>query len=138
MRSYIEISGHRARKKQCLDLISWFLEKYLPKHKLDVNVYHRGLIREGGYGFCVVEDCDYRPRSFLIEIHNRLSLEDYLQTIIHEMWHVYQHVRGDLRDKGALRFWKGIDYTEVDYENLPWEMEAFKMEKILLEEYLTM
>lgn len=137
MRSYIQITGHRARKKHCFNVINWFLEKYLPRHQLDIMVHHRGLLRDGGYGFCTVEDCDHRPRAFLIEIHNYLTVEDYLQTILHEMWHVYQHVRGDLRDKGPLRLWKGVDYSEVDYDDLPWEKEAFQMEAELFQMYLT-
>lgn len=137
MRSYIEITGHRARKKQCFNVINWFLENYLPRHQLDIIVNHRGLLREGVYGWCTVQDCDFRPRAFLIEIHNYLTLDNYLQTILHEMWHVYQHVRGDLRDKGSLRLWKGIDYSNEDYEDLPWEKEASEMEKELFQTYLT-
>jgi len=137
MRSYIEITGHRARKKHCLNVIDWFLKKYLPRHQLDITVHHRGLLRDGGYGFCTVQDCDSRPRAFLIEIHNYLTVEDYLQTILHEMWHVQQHVRGYLRDKGSMTLWKGVDYSEVDYDDLPWEKEAFKMEKELFQDYLT-
>jgi hypothetical protein len=137
MRSYIEITGHRARKKHCFNVVNWVLEKYLPRHQLDIMIHHRGLLREGVYGWCTVQDCDYRPRAFLIEIHNYLTLEDYLQTILHEMWHVYQHVRGDLRDKGSLQLWKGIDYSDKDYDDLPWEKEASKMEKELFQEYLT-
>jgi len=66
MRSYIEITGHRARKKHCFNVINWFLEKYLPRHKLDIMVHHRGLLREGVYGWCTVQDCDYRPRAFQV------------------------------------------------------------------------
>lgn len=137
MRSYIEITGHRARKKHCINVITWFLKKYLPRHRLDIIVHHCGLVKEGFYGLCTVEDCDHRPRAFLLEIHNKLQVEDYLQTIIHEMWHVYQHVKGDLRDKGSLRLWKGVDCTNLDYDQYPWEKEAYEMEKVLLKEYLT-
>jgi len=36
-------------------------------------VVHRGLLREGVYGWCTVEDCDSRPRSFLIDINGGIN-----------------------------------------------------------------
>lgn len=56
---------------------------------------------------------------------------------MHELWHVYQHVKGALKDKYQKRLWKGIDYTNVDYEDQPWEIQAQQMEEILYLEYLT-
>jgi len=100
-------------------------------------VLHRGLLREGVYGFCSVQDCDWRPRSFLIEIHNQLSVEDYTKTLLHELQHILQHIRGDLRDKRGIRCWKGIDCSELDYSEQPWELEAHSMELVLYQEYLT-
>ena len=41
-----------------------------------------------------------------------------------------------MKEKGKKRLWKNIDYTEVCYENQPWEIEASNMEKILFKEYL--
>lgn len=113
----------------------WFMANHMPRHKIDLRVHHRGLLREGVHGWCTVEDDDYRPRCFLIEIHNRLKIDEYLNVLFHELIHVHQHVRGDLRDKGKLRLWKGIDYSESDYDDQPWEIEAHKLEKVLLKQY---
>jgi hypothetical protein len=96
-----------------------------------------GLLREGVYGWINVEDCDYRPRAFLIELHNMMDLESYIKTLLHELQHMHQHIRGDLRDKGAKRLWRGLDCTNMDYENLPWEIEASIMESELYSMYLT-
>jgi hypothetical protein len=115
----------------------WFIGKYLPRHKLDITVKYRGLLREGVFGYCTVEDCNYRPRSFLIELHTNLPEEIYCKTLLHELQHVLQHVRGDLRDKNQKRLWKGIDCSELDYEESPWEIEAHQMEEVLYQEYLT-
>lgn len=111
------------------------MAKYMPRHKLDITVHHRGLLREGVYGWCTVQDNDYRPRCFSLEIHNRLNKDNYLKVLFHELVHVYQHVRGDLRDKGAKRLWKGVDYSESDYDDQPWEIEANELEEVLLKEY---
>lgn len=134
---YFSTSGYRYSKKRCEKIVNWFVFKYLPKYKLEIEVLHRGLLREGVYGWCTVQDCDHRPRSFLIELHNFLNVEDYTKTLFHELQHVLQHVRGDLRDKGQKRLWKGIDCSHLDYDDQPWEQEAHSFEDSLYHEYLT-
>ena len=136
MQSFVIYSGYGYSKRLCEDVTTWFLNRFLPRHQIDVEILHRGLKRENVYGWCSVIDCDWRPRSFLIEIHNGLGKEDYIKTLLHEMQHILQHIRGDLRDKRGIRCWKGIDCSELDYENSPWEIEAHQKEKELFEEYL--
>ena len=132
----LEFSGYNYSKKRCADVVEWFVGKYLPRHKLQIAVHHRGLLREGAYGFCTVMDSDYRPREFEIEMHNRLNIDDYTSTLLHELWHVYQHVKGDLKDKGEKRYWKGTDHSHTDYSDQPWEVEAREMERKLHNCYL--
>jgi len=129
-------SGSKYSRRRCKSVVSYFCNKYLKRYKIEVEVLHRGLLREGVYGWCSVTDCDWRPRSFLIEIHNRLNEEDYIKTLLHEMQHILQHIRGDLRDKRGIRCWKGIDCSGLDYEEMPWEKEAHSMESILYQHYL--
>ena len=131
---YFEISGY-GNKSICQDLVEWFVGKYLPRHHLDITINHRGLKREGVMGWCTVEGCDYRPREFFIELHSRLDKETYTKSLLHELWHVYQHVKGDLRDKRNKRLWKGIDYSDTDYSDQPWEIEASSMENTLYKEF---
>ena len=133
---YLTTSGYNYSHKRCVSIVSWFMEKYLPNHKISVNVDHKGLLREGVFGWAWVVPPDHRPREFEVEIHNRMSVELYTETLLHEMWHVYQHVTGQLKDKYNKRYWKGIDHSKTDYENQPWEKEAHKMEKILYKEYV--
>jgi hypothetical protein len=132
----LETSGYKYSQRRCEDVVFWFVKKYLPRHKINIFVNHRGLIREGVYGWCCVMDCDWRPREFEIEMHNRLSPERYISILLHELWHVYQHVKGDLKDKGSKRYWRGIDHSDTDYSNQPWEVEAYEMEKKLFNEYM--
>ena len=132
---FLETSGYNYSKRRCADIVEWFVEKYLPKHKLEIIVNHRGLAREGVYGWCSVIDCDWRPRAFEIELHNRMDVDLYTRTLFHELWHVYQHVKGNLKDKHGKRHWKGIDHTETDYSDQPWELEAQQMEDLLYDDY---
>ena len=48
---------------------------------------------------------------------------------------MYQHVKGMLKDKHGKRLWKGVDCSEIDYSDRPWEVEANHMEEVLYEEY---
>ena len=132
---FIETTGYNYSKKRCESIVKWFISKYLPRHKLDISINHRGLYREGVHGWVWVTDCDYRPREFAIEMHNFLTVEDYTRVLLHELWHVYQHVMGALRDSRGKRLWRGIDHTETDYSDQPWEQQAQEMEEVLYDEY---
>jgi len=134
---YFSHSGYNYSQRRCERIVDWFVNRYLPRHKLSINVDHKGLLREGVFGWMWAADCDYRPRDFEIEIHNHMDEEHYTKTLLHELWHLYQHVKGALRDKHGKRLWKGIDHSETDYEDQPWERQAHHMEDVLYEEYLT-
>ncbi len=129
-------SGYNYSKLRCTKIVSWFIQKELPRYKLEITVNHRGMLREGVYGWVGVTDCDWRPRSFEIEMHNQLSPEHYAVVLLHELWHVNQHVKGALRDKYGRRYWRGIEHSDMDYSDQPWEQQAFIMENILYKEYL--
>ena len=88
-------------------------------------------------GWCDIEGKTYRPRSFLIEIQSGLQEKDYLTVICHELWHIYQFVTGDLRVKASKPYYKGQCIEGVDYEDLEHEKEAYKMEKILYQNYIS-
>ena len=132
---YLTHSGYNYSKRRCESIVTWFVDKYLPNHKISINVDHKGLLRESVFGWAWVVPPDHRPREFEVEIHNRLSPALYTETLLHELWHVYQHVTGQLKDKYNKRYWKGIDHSETDYADQPWEVEALRMEKILVREY---
>ena len=132
---YLTHSGYNYSRRRCESIVTWFVAKYLPNHKLYINVDHKGLLRESVFGWAWVVPPDHRPREFEIEIHNRMSPSQYTETLLHELWHVYQHVKGILKDKYGKRYWKGIDHSETDYDDQPWEKEAHLMEKKLVREY---
>lgn len=131
---YLSTSGYKFSRRRCEEAVRWFKYTYLPRYHIEVSVVHRGLLREGVCGWCSVEDCDYQPRSFLIELHNRLTVEDYLKTLFHELWHLYQFVKGDLTNRSSKRYWKG-NLIDCDYDDDPSEIEARLMESILYQHY---
>ena len=132
---YLETTGYNYSKQRCERIVNWFVNTYLPRYKITINVDHLGLMRQGVFGWMWASDCDYRPREFEIEIHNRMTPENYTKTLLHELWHVHQHVKGLLKDKHNKRLWKGIDHSETDYKNQPWEKQASTMEEYLYTQY---
>ena len=132
---FLSHSGYKYSTKRCESIVTWFVDKYLPRHKISVHVDHKGLLREGVYGWQWPTDSDYRPREFEIEIHNRMTPENYTKTLLHELWHVHQHVKNQLKDKYNKRLWRGIDHSDTAYANQPWEKDATRMEKILYKKY---
>ena len=133
--SCFETVGYGYSSILCEDIASWFINKFVPRHKFYVRIVHKGLKREQSFGFCDFVDQAYRPRVFVIEVQSHLSKEMYTKTLLHELWHIYQHVQGHLKDKRSQRLWKGVDHSKTDYEDQPWEVEAHKMEDILFEQY---
>ena len=124
-------SGYGYSTHRCVDVTNWFISHYMPRHKLDIHIHHRGMKRDNVYGWVWAEDCDYRPRTFEIEMRCNMREEEYIKVLMHELWHIYQHVKGMLKDKYGKRLWKGVDMTEMDYELRPWEKEACEMEDVL-------
>ena len=134
---YLETTGYNYSKVRCERIVKWFVNAYLPRYKISINVDHLGLLRQGVFGWMWASDCDYRPREFEIEIHNRMTPENYTKTLLHELWHVYQHVQNQLKDKYNKRLWRGIDHSDTAYANQPWEKDATRMEEILYRKYIS-
>jgi hypothetical protein len=44
-------------------------------------------------------------------------------------------VQGLLRDKHGKRFWRGVDHSTTNYDDQPWEKEAYAKEKDLVDDY---
>ena len=135
--SYICHSGYGYSKKLCEDVTSWFLNKYFPRHKITLDIVHRGLNREQVYGYCDVVGESYRPRHFLIEMNTHMDKELYTKTLLHELTHMKQWVDGLLRSRyGKLCYSKEpVDNYEYWYQ--PHEVEAREEEERLYEMYLT-
>ena len=66
--SYIYHSGYGYSTRLCKSVASWFINKYYPRHKITLDIIHRGMKREGCVGYCDTTGGWFRPRSFEIEI----------------------------------------------------------------------
>jgi hypothetical protein len=137
MQSIIEINGYGYRKRICEDVTSWFLNQFFPRHKLYVEILHRGLKREGVYGYCDYTGESYRPREFLIELDTWMNEELYIKTLLHELVHLQQWVTGTLRSKRGKRYYNSINVEDIEYWDQPHEIEAREQEGKLYLKYLS-
>jgi len=134
--SYIQHSGYGYRKVLCETVTSWFLNKFLPRHKINVEILHRGLARESVYGYCDFMDEASRPRHFLIELHTHMNEELYIQTLLHELVHLRQWVMGSLQLRRGKMCYCKEPVEKYDYFYQPHEIEAREQEQTLYGQYM--
>ena len=123
---FIEFRNTNKKRQRTIEDALWFAKSYLlPRHKIDeIEIESvKGLLAHG--------DCyDADDRSFIIRVNKELSKEELLTTIFHEFVHIKQHIK---KEFGGDVF--ELSNQEVAYEDRPYEIEAFELEKKLLEEY---
>ena len=134
--SYITTSGYGYRKRTCEDVTAWFLNRFFPRHKITVDIVHRGLKREQVYGYCDYVGESYRPRDFLIELDTYMDEELYIKTLLHELVHLRQWVVGSLRSKRGKMYYGKECVEDIEYWYQPHEIEAREQEETLYLEYL--
>jgi hypothetical protein len=87
------------------------------------------------------EDDIARPREFTITLEKGMSKRETFITLAHEMVHVKQYATGELRDymsSSKLQRWRNEkrDWSQVEYWDLPWEIEAYGRERGLYVRYV--
>ena len=114
------------------DIAWWFCEKYFKRFKsfnIEIDLCK---IPEKVQGWCMEIDknCSH------IQIDKRLEGDDFITCVLHELVHVKQQFKGELKEiNGIEKMWKGEVHIGIDYLNLPWEKEAYHMQEVLLDEY---
>ena len=93
------------------------------KNRLEITVKYQNLDVLGSLHIDSY-DLKGKPDSFVIEVNRFLTTEEKLKTLAHEMVHVKQYSLGYLNE--SMSSWRGkkIDRFSIDYEELPWEIEA--------------
>lgn len=93
-------------------------------------------------GSCEISDYDENPlpRQFLVYIDGRMGRRSQLQTLAHELVHVKQWARGQMRDykyHTHTRWNKSlVNSDSIDYYDLPWEIEAYGREFGMYRRYI--
>ena len=88
-------------------VFEFMCKKFPLLRNAEVEVNQVNLTNEFGTGFCQVDE----DGEFLIHVHNDLSCEEYVTTLIHELVHVRQTLQGlkdnEMRESEAY-FWERL------------------------------
>ena len=137
---FITVKGSGSKKREmAADIAHWAGLHLMPRLQnklyIDINLVAHLTEKESLSGDAIWEDesCN-RPREFTIRVDSTQTLQDMLCTIAHEMVHVNQYARGELKDFSRtikMCKWKGktVDLESLNYYDHPWEIEAHGREK---------
>jgi len=140
----IDFKGGTKLKQQCItDMYNLGVKMLMPKlqNKLYIEIeFVTGLKKNTGIdAVCAWEDTNHRPRWFSIEVDNSLGLKELLIALAHELVHVKQYARNELKQliKTNQLTWhsKVFDVSSTSYSNYPWEVEAFEKEQQIFKEW---
>lgn len=75
----------------------------------------------------------YAEGLITMDLDSRMGMDKLIHTIAHEMVHVKQIAKGQLSYDGKKIFWKGKRYypKRMSYYDHPWEIDAWRNEKVL-------
>jgi len=119
----VTVIGGRVKEREIAEkTVYWCIRKLMPRMRtLDITLQ---LGKIDAYGYCLQET----DREYTLSIQRDLSLFDLISTVCHEMIHVKQYARKELRERQGKTMWKAKNHSNTSYENAPWEKEAFKHE----------
>lgn len=124
------------RKSDRKDLIEGMIQLFMRELKLENNKTElvvfakKGFEKETGAAGMVYPYCE---GLITMDIDSQLNLDKLVDVLSHEMVHVKQIAKGQLKYKGKKIYWKGkyVNHKKVSYYDHPWEHEAWKNQKIL-------
>jgi hypothetical protein len=127
------IGATASQQNACKSVLSWYDKTFLNDYNFDVTVEHTNLGEHSA--LMHVSGELEEPREFTIEIHRHLKGKEYIMTLIHEMIHIEDYIKGNLTEQDGTRYWKGVFYESDDYENQPWEIRAAALENTFYDLY---
>lgn len=141
MKLYIEGKTTKLTRQQIQSACYFFAQTLLSSRMLkNLTVYVKYVDQLGVKGLTEFIDCNVSPREFIISIDPKQSKRNQLLTLAHEFVHVKQYVTGEMKQylsKPAIKWYKQtIYYEDVEYWDLPWEIEAYGRELGLYYKYL--
>lgn len=121
------VGGTKKQRELAEKVVEWSIKKMMPRMRtLDIVVSIESMNGDDAYGYCMEEDTN---REFTLTIRKKQTLFEMIGTIVHEMIHVKQYARRELRSVHGNTMWKKKNYNNVSYADAPWEKEAFRLER---------
>jgi len=108
-------------------------DKTAKRLKIWVRVSKNLVKYEQALGLCHAVDNKPKTREFEICLDSNAAPREIMQTLCHEMIHIKQCALGEFKMGFAESRWQGrrVQHDQLDYKQLPWEVEAFTNEKKL-------
>ena len=124
--------GFEAQRQRVFDVMTFCVDELLPKHRtLDIYTQLGNYeATENVMGQCL----HVHGNEFQIDIDSKQKLYDLIVTTCHEMVHVKQYARKELKEDFPRTLWFNKEYS--DGRCYPWELEAWKMQKTLAHKYI--
>ena len=124
--------GFKGQRERVLDVITFCVDELLPKYRtLDIYIELGDFeAKENVMGQCL----HVTGNEFQIDIDSKQNLYNLILTTCHEMVHVKQYSRKELKEDFPRTLWFNKEYS--DGRCYPWELEAWKMQKILAHKYI--
>ena len=135
--NFVSATGGKQHQRDiAVTTVHQMIAELLPRFgTLDIEIVFRTFDKkEGAVGFCGMID---NNRHFEIEIDKKMGINELVTTICHEMVHVKQYARNEMNDgivKGRAKWKTKFIAEDTNYWDLPWEKEAYRMEKKLADD----
>lgn len=119
----IEVIGGKPRQRELVQSIAEYVIKKLMPRTTTLDIVIKLCTLHDAQGYCL----SYDKRDFEIEVKRDLKLAELLKTVAHELVHVKQYAKGELKP-GTVNapVWEGraVDLNKTNYWDCPWEIEA--------------
>ena len=134
--NYLAVTGSTKRKREIAEsAMIHCISELMPRMRtLDIELILKKLKDEEVVGWCHEGE---NKREFFIDIEKSLDGEDLIETVCHEMVHVWQSATRKMKDLPfGRKMYMGKVYDETTaYEDEPWEVEAYEMQGKLLKTF---
>jgi hypothetical protein len=134
----------KVQMKLCKEAVRFYGRHLLGEilyHRVEVTLtFDKTLAGKNEYAFCEWEDTNHRSKEFTVTVDSTMGKRNMLLALAHEMVHVKQYAKGELKDylRSNKSKWMSeiIDPAKTDYWDFPWEIEAHGREKGLYIKFL--
>ena len=124
-KAIIRVRGGSAEQRKLIRSIAHWVSRKTMDVRLRTSVTVNIFITKN---LSWIDDEEYRPKRFKIQVEEQSKLRHMLETIAHEMCHVKQWASGDMYEysDGFRTKYKKKAYNtkKMDYWDAPWEIEA--------------
>jgi hypothetical protein len=134
--NYINVIGSTKKKRALAEsAVTFCISELMPRMRtLEIEIVIKNLNIEGDAGWCYKGDGN---RDFYIDVDKNLDDEELVETVCHEMVHVWQGATRKMKDLPfGRKMYMGKVYDDTTaYDDEPWEIEAYAMQGDLLEKF---